>query len=122
MDVTSIRFYEPEIDYEGDGIVNAIGADFEIASDGSPWKGHARQDLANMESVDVEWDGDGPPGGESPTLLKEIWQAHWAFNGAADVGDTVLYPLDAWIFRKYFGDHDCDDIFLPAEAHGETEL
>ena len=50
-----------QIDYEGDGIVSAIGADFDIASDGLSWKGHARQDLANMESVDVEWDGAGPP-------------------------------------------------------------
>ncbi len=63
-DITCIRFYAPEIDYEGNGIVNAIGADFEVVSSGNRWKGHAHQDLANMESVGVEWDGDGPPDSE----------------------------------------------------------
>ncbi len=64
MEITSIKFYEPTIDDEGNGVVNALGADFEITSDGAPWKGHANQDLANMESVGIEWDGDGPPDGE----------------------------------------------------------
>ena len=35
--------------------------------------------------------------------------------------DTVLYPLDAWIFRKYFGDHACDHMFQCADAGTETE-
>jgi hypothetical protein len=89
MDITSIRFYEPEIDYGGDGIVNAIGAAFEIASDGSFWKGHARQDLANMESVDVEWDGDGPPDGEYLTNVL----SH-AFETCVVIGVQCL-PVDA---------------------------
>jgi hypothetical protein len=55
------------------------------------------------------------------TLLKEIWQAQWAYTGIGDVMDTVLYPLDAWIFRKYFGDHACDHMFQCADAGTETE-
>ena len=43
---------------------------------------------------------------KADSLLKEIWQAHWASNIAGDVADTILYPRDAWIVRKYFGDHD----------------
>jgi len=58
---------------------------------------------------------------EAPTLLKEIWQAQWAYTGAHEVMETVLYPLDAWIFRKYFGDHDCNDTFPYAEADTTTD-
>lgn len=54
------------------------------------------------------------------SLLKEIWQAQWAWSGTGDVMDTVLYPLDAWVFRKYFHDHECDDMFSFAEAETET--
>jgi len=89
MNITSIKFCKPVIDYEGDGIVNAIGADFKIVSDGSPWKGHASQDLANMESVDVEWDGDGPPDGE---YLANVL-SH-AFEACVVIGVQCL-PVDA---------------------------
>jgi hypothetical protein len=89
MDITSIRFCKPEIDGGGDGIVNAIGADFEIESDGSLWKGHARQNLANMESVDVEWDGDGPPNGE---YLANV--VSYTFETCVVIGVQCL-PVDA---------------------------
>jgi hypothetical protein len=94
MKITSIKFDDPEIDYEGDGIVNAIGADFEITSDGSPWKGHAHQDLANVESVDVEWDGDGPPDGE---YLASVL-SH-AFETCVVIGVQCV-PVDADIIAE----------------------
>jgi hypothetical protein len=53
---------------------------------------------------------------DAPTLLKEIWEAQWASTGTHEVMETVLNPLDGWIFRKYFGDHDCDNMFPYAEA------
>ena len=58
---------------------------------------------------------------EALALLHEIWRAQWASTGTGDVMDTVLYPLDAWIFRKYFGDRECDDAFPFAEAGQRNE-
>ena len=49
-------------------------------------------------------------------LLMEIWQAHWEWSGTGDVADTVSYPLDAWNFRQYFHDDECNDMFRYSQA------
>jgi len=58
---------------------------------------------------------------EAVALLREVWQAQWAYTGTADVMDTVLCPLDAWIFRKHFGGHGYDDVFPYAEPGKDNE-
>ena len=119
MKITSITFHEPEIDYEGDGIVNAIGADFEIISNGSPWKGHARQDLANMESVDVEWDGDGPPDGEYVANVLAR-----AFETCVVIGVQCL-PVDsdtiAEAIEESEAEEDIEDAIGRRSGAGEDE-